>query len=183
MRGLQRYHRFFSPVGCESLQVFKKLFVLKPHRWFEFCTILFSSIRCLHKMSSGNFCSLPRNSGKHGIPCHGIPGKRNSGEFFTEFRIHGIPFRGIPYRWNSISHGIPRNFAEHGIPRNFSRNYADFIPPEKCLGILRNFYGIPSKYNSAGIVFDGIMDTRETTVQVLKQIFQLKYIRQESSMQ
>ena len=135
MRGLQRYHRFFSPVGCESLQVSKKLFVLKPHRWFEFCTILFSSIRCLHKMSSGNFCSLPRNSGKHGIQL------------------------------------------------NFSRNYADFIPPEKCLGILRNFYGIPSKYNSAGIVFDGIMDTRETTVQVLKQIFQLKYIRQESSMQ
>ena len=61
---------------------------------------------------------------------------RNSVSFFTEFR--------------GIFHGIPRNFNPQAKFRGMPRNFFD--------GILTDSV-IPSKYNSAGICFDGIMDT------------------------
>ena len=110
------------------------------------------------------------------IPCYGIPPEfcgifsrncagiklRNS-VFFTEFRMYA-EFRNTEFRIlrnsdflrnsvflrNSAGYGIPYCGILYSVDTEFLRNFA---------GIPYSVSWIQSKKNSAGIFFDGIMDT------------------------
>ena len=77
---------------------------------------------------------------------------KNPAGSFSEFRRNSA---GILTEFRQSFHGIPRNIIPLEKFRGIPRNFLDGIFTEFRTSV----WEIPSKYNSAGIIFDGMMDT------------------------